>query len=245
MTLAVFGAGFGRTGTESMKRALEALGLGPCHHMTEVLNDPRQQEQWRDVAGGAAPDWDAIFHGYGAAVDWPSAYFWRELSAHYPDAKVLLTVRDAEGWYESFANTILKVLQKGGSPDSVGEKLIGEGVFGGRAHDRDHAIAVYEKSIADVRASLPPERLLTFHVGDGWEPLCRFLDRPVPDMPFPRCNTTADFQARFAGPGDGPSPAGGTWVARIPRRPAWVWVEAIFWGLVIGFTLWGVLLLKT
>ena len=186
MTLAVIGAGFGRTGTESMKRALEALGLGPCHHMIEVLKDPRQQEQWRDVAGGAAPDWDTIFHGYGAAVDWPSAYFWRELSAHYPDAKVLLTVRDAEGWYESFANTILKVLQSGGSPDSVGEKLIGEGVFGGRAGDRDHAIAVYEKSIAEVQASLPPERLLTYRVGDGWEPLCRFLDRPVPDMPFPR-----------------------------------------------------------
>ena len=110
MALSIVGAGFGRTGTASMKMALEILGLGPCHHMKELLANSAQLALWRLVARGDNPDWNAAFAGYRCAVDWPSAFFWRELSAFYPHAKILLTVRDAESWYASMDKTILKTL---------------------------------------------------------------------------------------------------------------------------------------
>ena len=192
MGLSVIGAGFGRTGTESMKLASETLGLGPCHHMKEVMANPGQTALWRAAARGEVPDWDAAFAGYRSAVDWPAANFWRQLSAYYPDAKILLTVRSAESWYESMSNTILKLLESSTDPDSVGLRMIGEGVFGGRLDDRAHAMAVYERNNAEVQAALPGERLLTHHLGDGWQSLCRFLDKPIPEVPFPRTNSTAD-----------------------------------------------------
>ena len=193
MVLSVIGAGFGRTGTESMKLALEALGKGPCHHMKEVLVDSEQIALWRSAAQGDLPEWEEAFAGYNSAVDWPTAYFWRELSEYYPDAKVLLTVRSADSWYESMTNTILKTLKASTDPASIGLKLIGEGVFGGRLDDRAHAIAVYEKNIADVQAAFTQKRLLTYHLGEGWEPLCQFLGEPVPNIPFPRSNPREQF----------------------------------------------------
>lgn len=205
MGLSVIGAGFGRTGTESMKLALETLGLGPCHHMKEVLADPSQMALWRGLARGEVPDWDAAFAGYASAVDWPAAYFWRQLSATYPDAKILLTVRSAESWYESMSNTILKVLESSTDPDSLGLRMVGEGVFGGRLGDRAHAIAVYERNNAEVQAAFPRQRLLTHHLGDGWQPLCRFLDKPIPDVPFPRTNSTEEFKAFMAATNSGES----------------------------------------
>ena len=198
MPLAVIGAGFGRTGTESMKQALETLGLGPCHHMKEVLSNPVQVALWRAAARGDLPDWDAAFAGYCSAVDWPSAYFWRELSAYYPEARILLTVRSPESWYDSMGRTILPTLRASTDPDSIGLRLIATRVFGGRLDDRAHAIAVYEKNIADVQAAFPSERLLTYRLGDGWEPLCRFLGRPVPDQPYPQSNSAEQFLATLA-----------------------------------------------
>ncbi len=198
MALVVIGAGFGRTGTESMKLAIELLGVGPCHHMREVLANPAQLKLWRSVAQGERPGWDDVFADYNSAVDWPAAYFWRELSEYYPDAKILLTVRSAESWYESMANTIFKTLKASTDPDSIGLKLIAERVFGGRLDDRADAIDVYEKNTADVQAAVTPERLLTYNIGDGWEPLCRFLGKPVPDTPFPRSNSTEEFNAVMA-----------------------------------------------
>jgi hypothetical protein len=198
MALSVMGAGFGRTGTESMKLALEALGKGPCHHMKEVLVDSEQIALWRSAAQGELPDWEDAFAGYNSAVDWPTAYFWRELSEYYPDAKVLLTVRSADSWYESMTNTIFKTLKASTDPASIGLKMIGEGVFGGRLDDRAHAIAVYEKNIADVQAAFTKERLLTYHLGDGWEPLCQFLGEPVPNMPFPRSNPREQFDSMMS-----------------------------------------------
>ena len=165
MALEVIGAGFGRTGTESMKLALEALGLGPCHHMKEVLPRPEQVALWRSAARGATPDWEEAFAGYKSALDWPSAYFWRELSA---------------------------------CPASIGVRMIGQGVFGGRLDDRDHAIAIYERNTAEVQAAFPPDRLLTYSLGDGWAPLCAFLGKPVPDAPFPHSNTSEDFEAMMS-----------------------------------------------
>jgi len=198
MALEVIGAGFGRTGTESMKLALEALGLGPCHHMKEVLPRPEQVALWRSAARGATPDWEQAFAGYKSALDWPSAYFWRELSACYPDAKILLTLRSSESWYASMERTILKTIRSSSDPASIGVRMIGQGVFGGRLDDRDHAIAIYERNTAEVQAAFPPDRLLTYSLGDGWAPLCAFLGKPVPDAAFPHSNTSEDFEAMMS-----------------------------------------------
>ncbi|MDH3740546.1 MAG: sulfotransferase family protein [Hyphomicrobiales bacterium] len=201
MTLSLIGAGFGRTGTESMKLALEQLGLGRCHHMREVIDDENLRDRWRKVVNGGPADWDRLFDGFGCTVDWPSAHYWRELAAHYPDAKILLTVRSPDSWYKSFSNTILKVIESGDSLTGMGPQLVGKKIFGGRAGDRDHAISIYERNTADVLAAFPPERLLTYTVGDGWEPLCAFLGKPVPDTSFPRTNSTEQFQEIFTSKG--------------------------------------------
>lgn len=198
MTLSIIGAGFGRTGTHSMKLALEMLGFGPCHHMAEVMSNPEQLAKWRAIADGAAPDWDDVLSGYRSAIDWPSAFYWRELAAHYPEAKVLLTVRSPESWYKSFSNTILEGIGPESNPESFGFKVIRNRIFGGRPEDRDVAIAAYEKNIADVRAAIPSSRLLVYEVGDGWEPLCKFLGVSVPGAPFPSSNSTDEFRAYFA-----------------------------------------------
>lgn len=198
MALSVIGAGFGRTGTESMKLALEMLGLGPCHHMKEVLVEPDRVALWRSIAQGAVPDWDSVFADFNSTVDWPAAYYWRELARHYPDAKILLTVRSAESWFVSMENTILKTLRASTDAASIGIKLIGERVFGGRLDDRSHIIAAYQRNTAAVQAAFPPERLLTYAIGDGWAPLCRFLDKPVPATPFPHSNSTAELTAMIA-----------------------------------------------
>lgn len=206
MTLAVVGAGFGRTGTLSLKGALETLGLGPCYHMTEVFAHPKHVPVWRQAAEGGAVDWDTLFAGYAATVDWPACAFWRQLVRHWPTAKVILTVRDPARWYESVSKTIHQAMQRE-LPDDAPEaahahlamvrRLILEGTFDGRFEDRDHAIAVYEAHNEAVRREVPPARLLVFEVVEGWAPLCRFLDRPEPDASFPRVNSSDEFRARF------------------------------------------------
>jgi len=196
VALSVIGAGFGRTGTESMKTALEILGLGPCHHMKELNANPAQRALWRQIAKGNTLDWEQAFAGYRSCTDWPSAFYWRELSAAYPDAKILLTLRDAESWYASVQNTILKSLTGNADPDSVGVTLIAERVFGGRPEDRAHAMGIFEKNTAEVRAAFDPDRLHVHSLGDGWEKLCQFLNKPVPDTPYPHSNATAEFNAK-------------------------------------------------
>lgn len=192
--LKVIGAGFGRTGTDSMREALDILGVGPCHHMYEVNAHEEQKLMWRALVQGARPGWDQLFAGYGCCVDWPSAYYWRELTEFYPQAKVVLTYRSAESWWQSFEKTILRGIQMSTEPESLGLALVRDKVFGGRPGDRDHAIATYEENIKAVKATIAPERLLVHRLGDGWEPLCAFLRLPVPAQPYPNRNNTRDFQ---------------------------------------------------
>ncbi len=204
MSLAVIGAGFGRTGTESMKLALEQLGFGPCHHMKEVLPRPAQVAFWQAAVAGEPIEWDDGLADFASAVDWPSAHFWRELSVRYPEAKILLTLRSAESWYESFSRTILPTVTDDDHPAMRLPRALIEQVFEGRAHEREHAIGVYERNTAEVQASIPDERLLTYQIGDGWGPLCAFLGVPEPAEPFPHTNTADDFHqavARFRAEG--------------------------------------------
>ncbi len=202
MALQIVGAALGRTGTNSLKLALEQLGFGPCHHMYEVRDHPDQLPFWQAAARGELPDWDDVFADYRSCVDWPSARFWREIAAHYPDAKVLLTLRDAESWFDSVHATIYPSIRSwrerepGHARDmmEMAEKIVVTQAFGGRLDDRDHALAVYRRHEEEVRDTIAPERLLAYDVSQGWEPLCAFLQVPVPDTPFPRINTGEEFR---------------------------------------------------
>lgn len=201
MPLDVIGAGFGRTGTLSLKLALEQLGLGPCHHMMEVLENLDTAEDWARAARGDKVDWDRIFAGYRSAVDFPTADYYRELAEHYPRAKVILTLRNPESWFRSTQNTIFGELNTmAAAPTPIGEvmRAIGTRNFGGRINDRETCIAGFERHNADVQRNIKPERLLVYRVAEGWEPLCRFLGLPVPATPFPASNSTEDFRAGIA-----------------------------------------------
>ena len=193
MTLKIIGTGFGRTGTDSMRKALNILGVGPTHHMFEIAKGTPLREPWLELAKGAAPDWSVLFKGYNACVDWPSAFYWRTLIDHYPEAKVLLTMRPAESWWTSFEATILGHIKRGDDPHGFAQLLVDEQVFHGRADDREYAMAVYNKNVEDVLSTVAADRLLVHNLGDGWEPLCHWLGLPVPDVDYPRGNTTEDF----------------------------------------------------
>ncbi len=204
MALSVIGAGFGRTGTLSLKGALETLGFNPCYHMMEVMQHGFGGI-WNDIAHGGTPDWEAVFKGYQATVDWPACNYYRELADLYPDAKVLLSLRDADKWYDSCQNTIFRAMrmEHADAPPnlktqmSMARKLVVENTFGGNIDDRAHCIAVYNRHNETVRQVIPKDRLLVFQPSDGWDPLCAFLGVPVPEAPYPRVNTTEEFQQHF------------------------------------------------
>jgi len=198
MSIKVIGAGFGRTGTDSMREALTILGFGPCHHMFEVISDEEQKRLWRALAQGAAPDWNRLLAGYASCVDWPSAYYWRDLIEFYPQARVVLTYRSPESWWASFEKTILAGINKSVDQESLGVALIAKQVFGGQANDRAEAIARYEANVKAVTASVPAERLLVHNLGDGWGPLCAHLGVAAPDQPYPSRNDASAFQTTFA-----------------------------------------------
>ena len=223
MALRVIGAGFGRTGTSSLKVALEHLGLGPCDHMGEVFERPERAALWEEAvaarARGEAFDWERLYAGYRATTDWPGAFFWRELAGAYPEAKVVLSVRDPERWYESMRRTIWalrsdpdvrrRLAESFGLPADLGwmpslvDKVVFDGTFRGRFEDKAQAIRIFEEHAAAVTAAIPPERLLVFEAEDGWAPLCAFLGVAAPDEPYPRLNDSASVEARLRGvPGD-------------------------------------------
>ncbi|TDI66377.1 MAG: sulfotransferase family protein [Bacteroidetes bacterium] len=207
MALSVIGAGFGRTGTMSIKMALEQLGLGPCHHMEEVFADPAQLPNWLAAANGQQVDWDDVFIGYNSTVDWPSAHYWRDLADVYPKSKILLSVRSADRWLESFSGTIKKILEiRNTIPDEyprsvidMAYKIIAEQTFGGAMNDKAVVLSEYQKRIDDVKQAIPADRLLIFDVTEGWAPLCEFLNLPIPDGDFPRSNSRNEFWEVFGG----------------------------------------------
>lgn len=199
MALKVIGASFGRTGTESLKRALEMLGYAPCHHMYEVMPYPEQVAKWQAISDGATPDWDNVYEGFEAAVDWPTARFWRELAEHYPEAKIVISVRSAESWYRSFSDTILQFFHQrraDGETHLFAYNMIANETFGNKIDDAEHCMAVYDAHLAEVRATIAPERLIEIELGAGWEPLCAGLGIPVPGEPYPSGNAKGAFHER-------------------------------------------------
>jgi hypothetical protein len=201
----VIGAGFGRTGTLSLKAALEQLGFGPCMHMVPLLHDPETSALIHKATEGDTDMLDVALAGHRSTVDWPMTYFWRDLIDRYPAAKVILTVRDPEKWYESAEKTIYAAANAGresGFLDrdvmNMVDSTIWDGTFGGRFADRDHAIRVFREHNERVRREIPADRLLVFEVAQGWEPLCSFLGVPVPETPFPRLNDSVAFNENLA-----------------------------------------------
>ena len=213
----VIGAGFGRTGTMSLKVALETLGFGPCYHMVEVFEHPEHAPLWEAAWLGKPVDWDDFLGGYEAAVDWPACAFYEELMERCPDAKVILTVRDPERWYESVRKTIyalsmtvsgsrllrivfgLRSLLRYGTfaRGNMAKTIIWDGTFDGKFVDKRHAIEVFERHNEEVRRRVPEDRLLTYEVSEGWGPLCEFLGVEVPHEPFPRLNDAAEMRRRL------------------------------------------------
>ena len=200
MPLSVVGAGFGRTGTMSLKLGLEQLGFGPCYHMIEVFKDPKAPGYWEAAADGAPVDWEEVFAGFNSTVDWPSATFYRELAEAYPEAKVILTARDPEDWFRSTQATIFARKIPDDTDDPWGRmvlKVISD-LFDRQMSNKDKLIEVYNRHNATVKQVIPPERLLVYQVSEGWGPLCNFLGVRVPDEPMPKANTTEEFQSRVA-----------------------------------------------
>lgn len=195
MSLKVIGAGFGRTGTMSMKAALEQIGLGPCYHMVECLpRGPEHWQKWTDAVNGN-PSWDSIFDGFQSTVDFPSCSSYKALSEYYPEAKVVLTIRDPERWFRSTQETIfaphwteyLRSVEMGQFIKATINDYLQD-----RMHDRDHLIRRFNEHVEEVKQSIPPDRLLVFEVKNGWKPLCEFLGAPIPASPFPNINDTEE-----------------------------------------------------
>jgi Sulfotransferase domain len=201
--LKVIGSGFGRTGTLSMKAALEQLGFGPCYHMREVF--PKHVAAWHKVGLGLPVDWHELFKGYQSSVDFPACIYYRELMQAFPVAKVVHTVRDPQRWYQSAYETIYRftnitppwarrLIRPIGRQIDMVNLVIWGAVFKGEFENRERAIDIFRQHTEEVLRTVPPERLLVFDVKDGWEPLCKFLQVPIPDTPFPHLNDGEHMQ---------------------------------------------------
>ncbi len=185
--LKVIGAGFGGTGTHSLAKALELLGFGPCYHMLEVRKNPGHTHLWNEAIKGEYVDWDRLFSNYQSTVGWPAVAFLPQLFVKYSHAKVVLTTREPEFWYESAIISIFEALELSAqNPDPIRRKssgmerrlILGE-VFSAKYRDKDHAIKVYNQHIKFVMERVPRDQLLCFDVSEGWKPLCRFLGVPM------------------------------------------------------------------
>ncbi|MEM6269624.1 MAG: sulfotransferase family protein [Bacteroidota bacterium] len=216
MSIQVIGAGFGRTGTMSLKMALEQLGYVQCYHMFELLDHPTGVQHWKNAMRGRPVDWEALFAGYQAVVDFPGCLYVEELMAAFPEAKVVLTVRDPESWWESASATILNAAPP--LPAQIRLALrypfvrrvrqimdvvmyniqdIYKGAFSGKPMDKETAIQAFIAHNAAIRLLVPPARLLEYEVKQGWEPLCAFLGQEIPPSEFPRINAREEFYRRI------------------------------------------------
>jgi hypothetical protein len=210
----VIGAGFGRTGTMSLKAALERLGADPCFHMIDIIRNPSQLPGWLAAANGERVDWEEVLAGWEGSVDWPGCTFYKEHMEAWPDAPVLLTVRDPERWYKSVANSIYaakEMAMRGEltppeenppSPEVMKmiNGLIWEGTFNGRFQDKAYALKIFAEHNEDVRRTVPAGRLVEYEIGQGWDALADMLGVEAPDEPFPHLNDTESFRQMFGMP---------------------------------------------
>jgi Sulfotransferase domain len=200
MTLSVIGAGLPRTGTSSLKVALEQLGFGPCYHMREVITYPERAQSWIDAADGRPVDWEKVFEGYRSATDAPACHFYKQLTQRYPDAPVILSLRNPESWFSSTQETILTpfVMKMHVAMNTLDMcNKIGWG-DAPELRDKDYMLARFHRHNDEVMRTIPKQRLLVFEAKQGWPPLCTFLGVPVPTTPFPHANSREDFAGMTA-----------------------------------------------
>ncbi len=203
----VIGAGFPRTGTMSLQAALNRLGVGPCYHMRSIVEEQGQAALWQTMVDGGEADFNAIFANFESTVDAPACFYYKELMGKYPDAKVLLSLRDSERWHSSVLESIylgylvprwMEIMPSVGPFLKLTRTMVWEGLFEGRLPDKQFAISIYEAHNAEVQKVVPSEKLLIFNAKDGWEPLCAFLGVPVPEgEPFPHLNDKAEARRNF------------------------------------------------
>jgi hypothetical protein len=214
MSIEIIGAGFGRTGTASLKIALEKLGYDKCYHMSELIQNPEKIGYWETLQKGGEPDWEDLFAGYKATVDFPGCLWYKQMMKKYPDAKVILTVRDPEKWYKSAYDTIYQAGPTGMKivlqvvalfskkvnnmlrVFTFAQKTCWKEMFQDRFEDKQYAMDRFNKFNEEVMAYVPKEKLLIMNIQEGWEPLCKFLGKPVPAEAFPRVNDTEEFNNR-------------------------------------------------
>jgi len=224
MSLKVIGANFGRTATMSLKQGLEILGFEKCYHMSEVVVHPEHVKLWLEAWQGKNI-WATLFADYQAAVDWPAAAFWPQLMHVYPEAKIVLSIRDADEWFESARKTIfqsmdsnllakneefrarVEILKNQSQQDlqklnllhriEMLKEIIVDGTFDGDLWDKDKCIKIYKDNIEKCRSEVPLDRLIEFDPSLGWEPLCRGLDRTIPQKPYPHVNKAEEFLHRW------------------------------------------------
>lgn len=208
----VIGAGFARTGTKSLQEALEILGYGKCYHMVTLFGNPQDIKYWEAAATGQKVEWEKLFDGCKSVVDFPGSFYYKELMSKYPDAKIILSKRDAESWYNSAYSTIysfnpgvktkLKLVSFALFNERARNLLrivkmnkltIWDRLFQKRFEDKDFAIKVFNDHIRDTIQYVPKEKLLVFEAKDGWGPLCEFLNKPIPSVPYPKLNSKEDF----------------------------------------------------
>lgn len=213
MSLQVIGSGVGRTGTHSLKLALEQLGFGPCYHMEELFRHPEQLVYFQKAEKGEKVDWDELFKGYVSAVDYPVARYYKQLITAYPQAKIIHTTRDAEAWYNSAIETIFwatkpsfgrifKMMIRMPFSSAVRKRFpvlkydgeLIDNIFGKNLKDKQEIIRRFNAINEETLNFIPKDRSLVYEVKTGWEPLCNFLNVPIPDTPFPRSNTRDDFR---------------------------------------------------
>lgn len=207
MSIKVIGAGFGRTGTASLRTALEKLGFNKCYHMHEILVDQSRAKSWYKASQGKDVNWDRVFDGYQAMLDWPSCSFYKNLVEKYPEAMVILTVRDPEEWYKSVSETVYPLSNSFSkwhawfSPTArimkgMLFKIIWEGTFHGKFEDKEYAKTIFNRHIEEVKRTVSEEKLLIYKVTEGWKPLCEFLKVDEPEEPFPRVNGLEEFHIK-------------------------------------------------
>ena len=204
MGLKVIGANFGRTATMSLKQGLEILGFEKCYHMSEVVVHPEHVELWLDAWRGK-DIWKTLFADYQATVDWPAAAFWPQLMHVYPEAKIVLSIRDADEWFESARNTIFQSMDSNlltkdqalRTRIEMLKEIIVDGTFDGDLTNKDKCIKTYKENIERCRSEVPSDRLIEFNISLGWEPLCRGLDLKIPQQPYPHVNKAAEFAHRW------------------------------------------------
>jgi len=205
MSLQVIGSGVGRTGTHSLKIALEQLGFGKCYHMEELLRHPEGLTYFEKAERGETVDWNKLFKGYSSAVDYPVARYYKEIIAAFPQAKIIHTIRDAESWYNSAMETIfwaskpsagriLRMLIRLPFSSAIRERLpvlkydgrLVDNIYGKNLNDKQEIIRRYNEINNETLNFIPKDRSLVYDIKTGWEPLCKFLNVPVPTVPFPK-----------------------------------------------------------